>query len=59
MNRDFIYHLLLYIGIKYPEDYIDSISKETMDALIAKLTIEEINEILEEIKKTKDKNDCQ
>lgn len=58
MDRDFIYHLLLYIGIKYSEDYIDSISKETMDALIAKLTIEEINEILEEIK-NKRQNDCQ
>lgn len=46
MDKRFIYYLLLYIGIKDPEDYIDTIPKDTMDKLISQLTLEEIDEIL-------------
>lgn len=46
MDKRFIYYLLLYIGIKDPEDYIDTIPKDAMDRLISQLTLEEIDEIL-------------
>lgn len=46
MDKRFIYHLLLYIGIEDPEDYIDTIPKDVMDKLISQLTLEEIDEIL-------------
>lgn len=51
MDREFLYHLLLHIGIDDPDDYIDTIPKETMERLISKLTKEEIDEILQSMKK--------
>lgn len=56
MDREFLYHLLLYIGIEDPEDYIDHIPRTTIDVLIAQLTPNEIDEILEEIKNKREHN---
>lgn len=51
MDRQFILHLLIYLGIKNPEDVIDNISKNVLDDLLSHLTMEEIDEILQSMKR--------